>query len=126
MSERDVVSLRARMPKKQTIQAKHYAFLPSYLSEAKITRGSESCHSDHMKIIRTFSYLESRSDYLFYLIIPILIARNESSVLESLITTFCYISSSSSINPISTCSLSIDFRYFASVFLYSQTFSLQT
>ena len=28
--------------------------------------GSDPCHSDHMKIIRTFSYLESRSDYLFY------------------------------------------------------------
>ena len=26
----------------------------------------ESCHFDHIKIIRTFSYLESRSDYLFY------------------------------------------------------------
>ena len=26
----------------------------------------ESCHFDHMKIIRTFSYLEKRSDYLFY------------------------------------------------------------
>ena len=34
-------------------------------------------HSDHMKIIRTFSYLEKRSDYLFYLSIPISIARNE-------------------------------------------------
>jgi len=30
-----------------------------------------------MKIIRTFSYLEKRSDYLFYLSIPTLIARNE-------------------------------------------------
>lgn len=30
-----------------------------------------------MKIIRTFSYLEIRSDYLFYLSIQILIARNE-------------------------------------------------
>ena len=28
--------------------------------------GSDPCHSNHMKIIRTFSYLESRSDYLFY------------------------------------------------------------
>ena len=30
-----------------------------------------------MKIIRTFSSLESRSDYLVYSSIPILIARNE-------------------------------------------------
>ena len=36
-------------------------------------------YSDHMKIIRTFSYLESRSDYLFYLSILILIVRNENS-----------------------------------------------
>ena len=42
--------------------------------------GSESCHFDHMKIIRTFSYLESRSDYLFYSSIPTLIARNENSL----------------------------------------------
>ena len=33
--------------------------------------------TDHMKIIRTFSYLEKRSDYLFYLSIPTLIVRNE-------------------------------------------------
>ena len=43
-------------------------------------RRFESCHSDHMKIIRTFSYLESRSDYLFYLSILILIVRNENSL----------------------------------------------
>ena len=36
-------------------------------------------HSDHMKIIRTFSYLESRSDYLFYLSISILIAWSKNS-----------------------------------------------
>ena len=40
-------------------------------------RWFKSSHSDHMKIIRTFSYLESRSDYLFYLSIQILIVRNE-------------------------------------------------
>ena len=40
-------------------------------------RRFESCHSDHMKIIRTFSYLEKRSDYLFYSSIPTLIVRNE-------------------------------------------------
>ena len=39
-------------------------------------RRFKSCHSDHMKIIRTFSYLEKRSDYLFYLSILILIAKN--------------------------------------------------
>ena len=46
----------------------------------RLGRGSrkfESCHLDHMKIIRTFSYLEKRSDYLFYLSIPTLIVRNE-------------------------------------------------
>ena len=43
-------------------------------------RSSESRHFDHMKIIRTFSYLESRSDYLFYLSILILIVRNENSL----------------------------------------------
>ena len=43
-------------------------------------RRFEPCHSDHMKIIRTFSYLEKRSDYLFYLSIQILIARNENSL----------------------------------------------
>ena len=37
-------------------------------------------HPHHMKIIRTFSYLEKRSDYLFYLSIQILIARNENSL----------------------------------------------
>ena len=41
-------------------------------------RGSR--HFDHMKIIRTFSYLEKRSDYLFYLSILISIARNENSL----------------------------------------------
>ena len=44
------------------------------------------CHSDHMKIIRTFSYLEKRSDYLFYLSIPISIARNENSRYHGLLT----------------------------------------
>ena len=38
-----------------------------------------SYDADHMKIIRTFSYLEKRSDYLFYLSIPTLIVRNENS-----------------------------------------------
>ena len=47
-------------------------------------RSSESRHFDHMKIIRTFSCLESRSDYLFYLSIPILIARNENSLRQRL------------------------------------------
>ena len=42
-------------------------------------REFESRHFDHMKIIRTFSYLEKRSDYLFYLSIPTLIVRNENS-----------------------------------------------
>ena len=46
----------------------------------------ESCHFDHMKIIRTFSYLESRSDYLFCLSIPTLIARNENSRYHGLLT----------------------------------------
>ena len=49
-------------------------------------RRFEPCHSDHMKIIRTFSYLESRSDYLFYLSIPTLIARNENSRYYGLLT----------------------------------------
>ena len=48
--------------------------------------GSESCHSDHIKTIRTFSYLESRSDYLFYLSIPTLIARNENGRYHGLLT----------------------------------------
>ena len=52
---------------------------PLLLSLGAECRRFESCHSDHMKIIRTFSYLEKRSDYLFYLSIPILIARNENS-----------------------------------------------
>ncbi len=39
----------------------------------------KTAYIDHMKIIRTFSYLESRSDYLFYLSILILTARNENS-----------------------------------------------
>ena len=39
----------------------------------------EFLEADHMKIIRTFSYLEKRSDYLFYLSIPTLIVRNENS-----------------------------------------------
>ena len=39
-----------------------------------------------MKIIRTFSYLESRSDYLFYLSILTLIARNENSRYQGLLT----------------------------------------
>ena len=43
-------------------------------------------YCDHMKIIRTFSYLESRSDYLFYLSIPTLIARNENSRYHGLLT----------------------------------------
>ena len=38
-----------------------------------------SRHFDHMKIIRTFSCLEKRSDYLLYLSILILIVRNENS-----------------------------------------------
>ena len=42
-------------------------------------REFESRHFDHMKIIRTFSYLEKRSDYLFYSSIPTLIVRNENS-----------------------------------------------
>ena len=46
----------------------------------------ESCHFDHMKIIRTFSYLEKRSDYLFYLSILALIARNEDSRYHGLLT----------------------------------------
>ena len=49
-------------------------------------RRFKSCHSDHMKIIRTFSYLESRSDYLFYLSIQILIVRNENSRYHGLLT----------------------------------------
>jgi len=36
-------------------------------------------HSYHMKTIRTFSSLESRSDYLFYSSIQTLIVRNENS-----------------------------------------------
>ena len=39
-----------------------------------------------MKIIRTFSYLEKRSDYLFYSSIPTLIARNENSRYHGLLT----------------------------------------
>ena len=49
-------------------------------------RRFESCHSDHMKIIRTFSYLENRSDYLFYLSIQFIIARNENSRYYGLLT----------------------------------------
>ena len=49
-------------------------------------RRFEPCRPDHMKIIRTFSYLESRSDYLFYLSILILIARNENSRYHGLLT----------------------------------------
>ena len=49
------------------------------LRSGRRSRKFESCHLDHMKIIRTFSYLEKRSDYLFYSSIPILIARNENS-----------------------------------------------
>ena len=33
---------------------------------ARVFEWFESRHSDHMKIIRTFSYLEKRSDYLFF------------------------------------------------------------
>ena len=44
------------------------------------------CHSDHMKIIRTFFYLEKRSNYLFYLSIPTLIVRNENSRYHGLLT----------------------------------------
>lgn len=40
----------------------------------------KNCVIIHMKIIRTFSYLEKRSDYLFYLSILTLIARNENSL----------------------------------------------
>ena len=40
-------------------------------------RTFESCHSDHMKMIRTFFSLESRSDYLYYLIIQISTVRNK-------------------------------------------------
>ena len=47
---------------------------------ANLRRRRISCHLDHMKIIRTFSYLESRSDYLFYLSIPTLIVRDENSL----------------------------------------------
>ena len=50
------------------------------------SRKFESCHLDHMKIIRTFSYLESRSDYLFYSSIQTLIARNENSRYHGLLT----------------------------------------
>ena len=39
-----------------------------------------------MNVIRTFSSLESRSDYLFYLDIQILIARNENSRYYGLLT----------------------------------------
>ena len=39
-----------------------------------------------MNVIRTFSSLESRSDYLFYLDIQILIARNENSQYYGLLT----------------------------------------
>ena len=46
-------------------------------------REFESRHFDHMKIIRTFSYLEKRSDYLFYLSIPTLIVRNENILQNS-------------------------------------------
>ena len=53
---------------------------PMLLRLGRRCRRFESCHSDHMKIIRTFSYLEKRSDYLFYLSIQILIARNENSL----------------------------------------------
>lgn len=49
-------------------------------------RRFESGHFDHMKIIRTFSYLESRSDYLCYSSIPTLIARNENSRYHGLLT----------------------------------------
>ena len=56
------------------------------LSLGRRCRRFESCHFDHMKIIRTFSYLESRSDYLFYLSIPTLIARNENSRYYGLLT----------------------------------------
>lgn len=62
------------------------AQLGSALGSGPRGRRFKSCHSDQMKIIRTFSYLEKRSDYLFYLSILTLIVRNENSRYHSLLT----------------------------------------
>ena len=79
-----VLFLMVRMPRTSLLRSRKEFAYPVRRSTSSLVRRMTRIsskrtppHFDHMKIIRTFSSLKKRSDYLFYLSTPNLITRNK-------------------------------------------------